>query len=166
MPKVVIKTKIGTVTINLREDVAPKTCEVVKKLAADGSYTGCCFYRAEPGFVVQGGLRTASGQTRPNRHGKVPLEYSLPNKRGTVTMARWDQPNTGDGEFFVNLGENKNLDKYGDSGWALGFAVFGELADAESMRVVETIATQPTTSKGGLKMLNSPVTFETVSVVP
>lgn len=54
-------------------------------------------------------------------------ECNLPNLRGTVTMARWEDPNSGAGEFFINLGDSPHLDKTGDSGWALGFTVFGEL---------------------------------------
>ena len=59
------------------------------------------------------------------RHGLV-QECNLPNLRGTVTMARWEDPNSGAGEFFINLGDSPHLDKTGDSGWALGFTVFGE----------------------------------------
>lgn len=60
-------------------------------------------------------------------------------------------------EFFINLNDNSNLDRYGDSGWALGFTVWGQVADEESMAVAEAISALPTTSSGGMKMLTKPV---------
>lgn len=59
-------------------------------------------------------------------------EFNLPNKRGTVTMARWEDPNSGEGEFFINLGDSPHLDKSGNSGWALGFTVFGQHTHAHT----------------------------------
>jgi cyclophilin family peptidyl-prolyl cis-trans isomerase len=136
-------------------------------LVSAGKYTGCVFYRcitvykvvsvagapagvawnsikqcdgrrAEPNFVLQGGLRDAAGNPRATDLDNPPLEFSLPNKRGTVTMARWEDPNSGAGEFFVNLGDSPHLDQTGDSGWALGFTVFGEVV--QGLEVAERIA--------------------------
>eukprot|EP01105_Mastigella_eilhardi_P006072 TRINITY_DN17678_c0_g1_i1.p1 TRINITY_DN17678_c0_g1~~TRINITY_DN17678_c0_g1_i1.p1 ORF type:complete len:166 (-),score=46.14 TRINITY_DN17678_c0_g1_i1:149-646(-) len=159
--QMVIETARGRVVVRLRDDAAPKTCAMMRDLIARGSYDDCCFYRAEPGFVVQGGLRTAKGAVKSS-NAKCPLEYKLPNKRGTVTMARWEDTNSGSGEFFINLNDNTNLDKTGDSGWALGFCVFGEVV--EGMDVVEAVAKLPTAVQGGLKMLTTPVVFRKVTL--
>jgi len=125
-----------------------------------GAYKGCCFYRAEPNFVLQGGLSGVDGQKKPypfaNR--PVPLEYSLPNVRGSVTLARWEKPESGTSEFFINLKDNPHLDRTGGSGWALGFAVWGEVV--EGLSVAEEIVKGQTQVKGGLKMLVKPVEFQ------
>eukprot|EP01050_Picozoa_sp_SAG11_P004620 SAG11_NODE_300_length_11057_cov_5.223469_4_plen_279_part_00 len=83
-----LETEHGVVEIALLQSAAPETVQLVKKLAEAGLYSGCVFYRAEPGFVVQGGLTEPSGATRANPFGAVPLEFKLANLRGTVTMAR------------------------------------------------------------------------------
>lgn len=87
---------------------------------------------------MQGGLRDAAGNPRATGLNNPPLEFNLPNKRGTVTMARWEDPNSGAGEFFVNLGDSPHLDRTGDSGWELGFTVFGEIV--QGLEVAERIA--------------------------
>jgi len=87
---------------------------------------------------LQGGLRDAAGNPRATDLDNPPLEFNLPNKRGTVTMARWEDPNSGAGEFFVNLGDSPHLDRTGDSGWELGFCVFGEVV--QGLEVAERIA--------------------------
>eukprot|EP00039_Didymoeca_costata_P020313 m.340810 g.340810 ORF g.340810 m.340810 type:complete len:194 (+) comp19566_c0_seq1:129-710(+) len=160
MSLLTIVTNIGTIKAELRTADAPKTCAAITKLANSGAYNGCIFYRAEPGFVIQGGLRKADGSTKDAP--KIPYEYNMPNKKGTMTMARWDDPNSATSEFFINLADNTNLDKYGDSGWALGFTVFANVI--EGMNLAEKISTMPTKEQGGMKMLVNPVVFESVSV--
>ncbi|KAH3745090.1 peptidyl-prolyl cis-trans isomerase A [Pelomyxa schiedti] len=160
---ILISTSAGNIKIKMLRDQAPKTCETISKLVSSGLYNGCCFYRAEPGFVVQGGLRTPEGTVRKSPFGGIPLEYGALNKKGTVTLARWEKTDSGDSEFFINLNNNTNLDRYGTSGWALGFAVWGMIV--EGMDVVEAISNHPTTTQGGLKMLTRPVAFTSVSLV-
>ena len=86
-----VRTSAGNIVIQLRSDVAPRSVDIIKRVVADGLYNGCCFYRAEPAFVLQGGLKDAkTGATRDNPYLPIPLEYNdkLRNKRGTVTLAR------------------------------------------------------------------------------
>ena len=109
-------------------------------------------------FVLQGGLQRADKSKAVATVPNPPLEFKLPNKRGTVTMARWEDPNSGSGEFFINLRDSPHLDRQGETGWKLGFAVWGEVV--EGLEVAERLAAAPTTVKGGLKMLNDPVVFE------
>ena len=157
-----LQTELGRIDIRLRTDKAPKTCELIKKLTKDKMYDGCGFYRAEKGFCVQAGLRTIDGKTKDNPHGKVPLEYDIPNRRGTVAMARWDDPSSGNGEWFINLGNNTNLDRTSNEGWGLGFCVWGEVV--EGLDVADKISVLPTHSSGGMSMLNNTLAF-TPSVV-
>eukprot|EP01060_Flectonema_neradi_P016393 TRINITY_DN2299_c0_g1_i1.p1 TRINITY_DN2299_c0_g1~~TRINITY_DN2299_c0_g1_i1.p1 ORF type:complete len:164 (+),score=17.28 TRINITY_DN2299_c0_g1_i1:154-645(+) len=153
-----LETEYGRIAIRLRSDAAPKTCELITKLVKDGLYDGCGFYRAEKGFCIQAGLRTVSGECRENPHGKVPLEYEIPNRRGTVAMARWDDPASGNGEWFINLGNNTNLDRTGDSGWTLGFCAWGEVT--EGLEIADKISTLATHSSGGMSMLNNSFPFK------
>jgi cyclophilin family peptidyl-prolyl cis-trans isomerase len=55
-----ISTKLGPIAIRFRDDAAPKSCQKMRQLISNHYYTGCCFYRAEPNFVVQGGLKDAA----------------------------------------------------------------------------------------------------------
>lgn len=151
-----ITTEHGRIRARLRPDVAPKTVAGVKELISEGKYDKCVFYRAEPSFVLQGGLRTKDGEVR---HGpRLPLEYKLANKRGTITMARWQDPDSASGEFFVNLADSPHLDRTGDSGWALGFTVFAEVV--EGMDMADKMSHLPTVTQNGMKMLKEPIVFE------
>lgn len=152
-----LSTSSGDIVIRLRHDVAPATCQFISKLVADGLYKDSVFYRGEPGFVLQGGLRKANGRSATPSAPNPPLEYNLPNKRGTVTMARWEDPNSGTGEFFINLKDSPHLDRTSSVGWGLGFAVFGEVVSG--LEIAEHLANQPSTSSNGMRMLNTPVVF-------
>mmetsp|Transcript_8311 Transcript_8311/g.14346 ORF Transcript_8311/g.14346 Transcript_8311/m.14346 type:complete len:165 (+) Transcript_8311:58-552(+) len=152
------KTVHGDVKVKLRHDAAPKTCERLKQMVKEGLYKDCVFYRAEPEFVVQGGLTKKDGKKIKSPFGGIPLEYKLENKRGTVTMARWEDPDCADSEFFFNLKDSPHLDRTGDSGWQLGFTVFGEVV--EGMEVVDEISKLETKTQGGLKMLVEPIVFD------
>jgi len=74
-----LSTSHGDIVVALLHKDAPRTTRLVKRLAKAQLYDGAAFYRAEPGFVVQGGLREPSGATRPNPYGPVPLEARLSN---------------------------------------------------------------------------------------
>lgn len=154
----VLPSPHGEVRIALRRDAAPQSCEAMERLAALFSGQGR-WYRSEP-HCLQGGLH-GSGVASPV---KIPLEQGLPNAKWTVALARWDDPGSAAGEFFVNLRDNHNLDRTGDSGWALGFAVIGEVEDEASREAVRRIAALPTVAKGGMKLLEPPVVFGDVRV--
>eukprot|EP00771_Trimastix_marina_P003487 gnl/Trimastix_PCT/4756.p2 GENE.gnl/Trimastix_PCT/4756~~gnl/Trimastix_PCT/4756.p2 ORF type:complete len:180 (+),score=23.31 gnl/Trimastix_PCT/4756:44-541(+) len=158
MKGIVISTQLGQICIRFREDVAPHHCQVIESLVQSGMYNGCTIYRAEPSFVVQAGLRLPNGSTRESPHGGIPLEYNLPNKRGTCTMARWDDPSSATSEFFINLSDNTHLDRSGNSGWALGFTVWGEVVCG--LEVADAISRQPTHTEGGLRLLDRPLVMQ------
>uniref|UniRef100_A0A6T8K2A2 PPIase cyclophilin-type domain-containing protein n=1 Tax=Hemiselmis andersenii TaxID=464988 RepID=A0A6T8K2A2_HEMAN len=161
-PTFVISTDLGDITVRLREDAAPQHASYMRNLIEAGKYNGAVFYRAEKGFVLQGGLQDASGAKRPAGLPNPPLEFRLPNKRGTVTMARWEDPNSGAGEFFINLGDSPHLDRTGDSGWGLGFTVFGEVVSG--LEVADKASLLPTVERGGLKMLTQPIVMNKVAM--
>ena len=91
----------GDVTIKLRPDLAPKHVERIVELANDGFYDGVVFHRVIPGFMAQGGDPTGtgmSGSDKPNLKAEFSAE---PHVRGVCSMARTNQPDTANSQFFI-----------------------------------------------------------------
>ena len=159
----VVATKVGNITIKFRADKAPKHVEYMKELIGRKAYNGMCWYRAEKNFVLQGGLRNADGRVFPSNLPSPKLEYNLPNRRGFVNMARWEDPDSAGGDFCILLGDSPHLDKHGTSGYAAGFTVWAEVVDG--MHVADQISLGATKSLGGLNFLKNAITFESVTLV-
>ena len=100
----------GPVVIKLRPDLAPKHVERITELARDGFYDGVVFHRVIPGFMAQGGDPTGtgtSGSDKPN----LPAEFSKEShKRGICSMARTQDPNSANSQFFICLDDASFLD--------------------------------------------------------
>ena len=100
----------GTVTIQLRPDAAPNSVQRIQTLASQGFYNGTPFHRVIPGFMAQGGDPTGTGgggSKLPN----LKAEFnSLPHLRGTVAMARTDDPDTANSQFYIMYAPNISLD--------------------------------------------------------
>ena len=96
-------------TIKLRPDLAPKHVEQVTKLASSGFYDGVVFHRVIDGFMAQGGDPTGTG-TGGSDLPDVPAEFtSEPFVRGTVGMARSQDPNSANSQFFIMFAEGSFL---------------------------------------------------------
>lgn len=134
----------GTITIALDPEKAPISVQTFLKYVQSGHYEGTVFHRVMPGFMIQGGGFTPELEEKPTQ-GPIKNEArnGLRNSRGTVAMARKNDPDSADGQFFINLRDNHRLD-YGIGG--AGYAVFGRVV--EGMDVVDRIATVPTASRG------------------
>jgi peptidylprolyl isomerase len=92
--------KDGRVVIVMRPDLAPKHVARIKELARQGFYDGVAFHRVIDGFMAQGGDPTGTGAGGSGK--KLPAEFSTePFVRGTVGMARSQDPNSGDSQFFI-----------------------------------------------------------------
>ncbi|WP_245579169.1 peptidylprolyl isomerase [Inquilinus limosus] len=90
----------GRVVIELRPDLAPKHVARIKELVRQGFYDGIVFHRVIEGFMAQTGDPTGTGMGGSGQ--KLPAEFSKePFKRGTVGMARAQDPNSGDSQFFI-----------------------------------------------------------------
>jgi peptidylprolyl isomerase len=100
----------GTVTIQLRPDAAPNSVQRIQTLASQGFYNGTPFHRVIPGFMAQGGDPTGTGgggSKLPN----LKAEFNaLPHLRGTVAMARTDNPDTANSQFYIMYAPNISLD--------------------------------------------------------
>ncbi len=139
-PRVRIETNLGSFTIALDPEHSPLSTANFLEYVRAGHYRGTIFHRIVEGFVVQGGGYTISGREkslRPNIANES--KNGLLNRRGTVSLARFSEPDTAAAQFFVNLTDNAALDATPD-GW--GYAVFGNVV--EGMDVVDKIGQVPT----------------------
>jgi peptidyl-prolyl cis-trans isomerase B (cyclophilin B) len=122
-PRAVIKTKFGDIHIKLYPDVAPNHVKNFIQLAKSGFYNGTIFHRVIPGFMIQGGdpntknarLKELYGQGGPKDENGNPIllkaEFSdIPHKRGIVSMARANEPDTAGSQFFVVVEASHFLD--------------------------------------------------------
>jgi len=99
----------GRVVIEMRPDLAPKHVARIKELARQGFYDGLAFHRVIEGFMAQGGDPRGNGTGGSGRN--LPAEFSdAPHVRGTVSMARAQNPNSADSQFFIVLDAASWLD--------------------------------------------------------
>ena len=114
----VIKTVAGEMVIEFWPDVAPKTVENFKTLAKKGFYDGTAFHRIIKGFMVQGGDPLTKDETKQNRWGtgdpgyKIKAEFNeRSHKRGVISMARSQDPDSAGSQFFICHGDPSFLDR-------------------------------------------------------
>lgn len=149
LPRVVLHTSMGDITIELYEDQAPKSVENFLQYVRDDHYDGTIFHRVITDFMIQGGGFDRDLEGRPVRE---PIENEadngLSNERGTVAMARTNSPHSATAQFFINAVDNPALDHRGKvSGRTWGYAVFGRVVEGievvDEIRYVETEARGP-----------------------
>lgn len=142
-PIVVLETSAGDIKIELYPEKAPVTVKNFLNYAKLGFYNGTLFHRVVRGFVIQGGGVTPELKEKATRAAITnEADNGLSNERGTISMAREEEPNTATAQFFINLVDNKRLDHSGSTGRSFGYAVFGKVI--EGMDVVDKIGTTPT----------------------
>jgi peptidyl-prolyl cis-trans isomerase A (cyclophilin A) len=135
---------LGTIVIALHREKAPISVENFVQYVKAGHYDGTVFHRVMQNFMIQGGGYTPELEERPTRPAiKNEGKNGLRNSRGTVAMARTNDPNSATSQFFINVRDNHRLD-FGISG--AGYAVFAEVV--EGMDVVDRIAATPVTTRG------------------
>ena len=123
VPKAIIKTKFGDMHIKFYPDVAPKHVENFIKLAKSGFYDGTIFHRVIPGFMIQGGDPNTKNSLRKDTYGQggpkdekgnpilLKAEFNdTPHKRGIVSMARANEPDTAGSQFFIVVEPSHFLD--------------------------------------------------------
>jgi len=146
--KVKLTTSLGDITIQLNSEKAPISSANFLTYVNEGFYNGTIFHRIIPGFMAQGGgFDTDFNQKAVHDPIKNEADNGLPNKRGTLAMARTNVPDSATAQFFINYKDNSflNYSSPTTSGW--GYAVFGEVI--EGMDIVDEMAKQPTGNRGG-----------------
>jgi cyclophilin family peptidyl-prolyl cis-trans isomerase len=141
----VIETSMGTIVIDLFENVAPNHVDNFKKLTAQGFYDGLYFHRVIPGFMIQGGDPNTRDEDRSNdgvgqaNQPTIAAEFSaISHRRGIVSMARkGNSVNSATSQFFIMAANSPSLDKQ--------YSVFGKVI--YGMDVVDKIVNVPRDEK-------------------
>lgn len=159
-----IKTSVGMIKAELWPDKAPATVTNVLKYVKDGFYDGLIFHRVIAGFMIQGGGFTPDMKQKANGAPvRNEARADVPNKRGTLAMARTADVNSATSQFFINLVDNKFLDHKDESARGFGYCVFGEVIDG--MDVVNRIGKTKTGSSGRFSDVPvKPVVIESIRV--
>ncbi|HEX5126177.1 MAG TPA: peptidylprolyl isomerase [Rhodocyclaceae bacterium] len=133
-----LQTSLGTITLELFEEQAPETVKNFLAYVESRHYTGTIFHRVIDGFMIQGGGHLPDMSQKPAEN-KVKNEANngLKNERGTVAMARTQDPHSASAQFFVNVADNEFLNFKSESSQGWGYCVFGKVVDG--MDVVDKI---------------------------
>ncbi len=145
-PRVVIKTSEGDITVQLFADKSPVTVANFLAYVDSGFYNGTIFHRVIPEFMIQGG---GFGPDMKEKETRAPVvnesANGLHNIRGTLAMARTNDPDSATSQFFINQRSNLRLDY---AAGREGYTVFGEVI--QGMDIVDFIATAPTGQVGAM----------------
>jgi cyclophilin family peptidyl-prolyl cis-trans isomerase len=158
-----LQTSMGNIVLELNAKAAPVTVKNFLRYVEEGFYDGTIFHRVIPGFMIQGGGFTEQMEKKETR-GPIVNEASngLPNERGTIAMARTNDPDSATCQFFINHVNNRPLN-YVENGNP-GYAVFGKVI--EGMDTVDAIASVQTTSRKGYQNVpDKPIVIKSAKVV-
>jgi cyclophilin family peptidyl-prolyl cis-trans isomerase len=163
-PSVEMQTSMGKIVIELDSAKAPKTVENFLQYAKDGFFTDTVFHRVMDGFMIQGGGFTKDMAQKPTgKNVENEGKNGLKNLRGTIAMARTQDPHSATAQFFINHKDNAMLDYPSRDGW--GYAVFGKVT--EGLDVVDKIAKVATGNRGGHQNVPlEPVIIQSVKIIP
>jgi cyclophilin family peptidyl-prolyl cis-trans isomerase len=164
-----LETSMGDIVIELNRQAAPVTAANFLEYAGSGFYGGTIFHRVIRGFMIQGGGLTTEMEKKETRDPIVnEAKNGLSNERGTIAMARQNNPDSATCQFFINHVDNTPLDYVENAG--PGYAVFGKVI--EGMDVVDAIASVKTTTrknKKGEDMTDvpvEPVVIKSATIIP
>ena len=132
--RAILKTSLGDITLEFLDDAAPRTCEHFVKLARQGFYDGLTFHRVLKGFIIQGGCPKGDGTGGPGF--TLRAEFNdTPHVKGTVSMARGNDPHSAGSQFFIVNGDARYHDHR--------YTAFAKVVDG--MATVDKIAAAPVT---------------------
>ena len=159
-----IETNLGVIGLRLDAERAPVTVKNFTDYANAGFYNGTIFHRVIDGFMIQGGGFTPDMKQKKTNPAIVnEAANGLSNRRGTIAMARTNEPHSATSQFYINVADNTFLDaREARDGW--GYAVFGRVT--RGMAVVDKIAQTKTGYKAGMGDVPvSTVTIKSVRIV-
>src|SRR6266571_6431579 len=140
-PRAIIETKFGEIELELLSDKAPGHVKNFVDLARKGFYNGTTFHRVIPGFMIQGGdPNTKDRNSSRERHGTGGPGYTIkaefndvPHKRGIVSMARAQDPNSAGSQFFIVVKDSGFLDRQ--------YTAFGRVV--RGIEVADKVVSEP-----------------------
>ena len=161
-PRVRISTNAGDITVELYPDEAPLTVANFLSYVDSGFYAGTVFHRVIPNFMIQGGGFTQELAEKPAGESvKNESRNHLHNERGSIAMARTDDPDSAGAQFFINARANPTLD-FNYVTRKPGYTVFGRVIDG--MDVVDGISLVNTQSAGHLDDVPvNPIVIESIT---
>jgi len=124
-----METTKGTVTIELKPDLAPNHVARIKELAGEGFYDGIVFHRVIDGFMAQAGCPKGTGTGGSSKPDLGQEFNDAPHVRGTCSMARTNDPNSANSQFFICFDDARFLDRQ--------YTVWGQVS--EGMDVVDQL---------------------------
>jgi cyclophilin family peptidyl-prolyl cis-trans isomerase len=166
-PTVEMTTTLGKITLELNPEKAPKTVEMFLYNAKHGFYEGTIFHRVIGDFMIQGGGFSPAMEEKKVLTPALQNEAGngLKNNRGTIAMARTQDPHSARVQFFINLKDNDFLNHRAPTdprNW--GYAVFGKVT--QGMDVVDAIAKVPTGNQGQYQNVPAtPVIIKNVKIL-
>ena len=162
---ILMTTTVGPMTLELDADNAPTTVENFLSYVSSGFYDDTIFHRVIDNFMVQGGGFTADMEQKATQ---APIENEanngLKNARGTIAMARTQDPHSATAQFFINVQDNDFLNHTGENMQGWGYAVFGKVTEGED--VLDKIRCVQTGSQAGHQDVPvEPIIIESVTVI-
>jgi len=143
-----LETNYGNIVIELDEQNTPKTAANFIKYVKDGFYDGMIFHRVIKGFMIQaGGFQSGMTAKSPSKSIMNEAGQGGKNLRGTIAMARTNDPHSAAAQFFINVVDNEFLNFKSKTAEGWGYCVFGRVIDG--MDIVDKIAKVRTTTQSG-----------------
>jgi cyclophilin family peptidyl-prolyl cis-trans isomerase len=165
-PQVEIVTNMGKIKCELFEKESPKSVKNFLRYVDEKHYDGTIFHRVIPDFMIQGGGFDTSFREKPTFEAiRNEAGNGVENRRGTLAMARTNDPHSATSQFFINTKDNDFLNRAKAPDGA-GYAVFGRVIDG--MDVVDRIRTQATkTMPNGMENVPvNPIIIESIRRIP
>ena len=144
---VTLHTNYGDIVINTFADKAPVTVENFLNYCRNGFYDNTIFHRVIDGFMIQGGgFKSGMNQKTTDAPIKNEANNGLKNTRGTLAMARTNDPHSATAQFFINVADNDFLNFRSERLDSWGYCVFAEVT--EGLSVVDKIKNVSTGRSG------------------
>ena len=144
---ITLHTTLGDITLELDAGKAPATVENFLGYAKDGFFDGTIFHRVIDNFMIQGGGMLEDMSQKPTKAPvKNEADNGLKNAKGTIAMARTNDPHSATAQFFINVSDNDFLNHKSPTPQGWGYTVFGKVVTG--MEVVEKIKGAKTGRRG------------------
>lgn len=169
-PRVRLDTSYGPVVVELEPELAPRTVANFLRYVQEGFYAGTIFHRVIAGFMIQGGGLLPDLSEKPTHESilneaDLTFKAGLKNTRGTIAMARTDEPGSATSQFFISTADNAVLDHKSLAPDGYGYCAFGRVVSG--MEVVDKIEKVNTIMKHGMQNVPEyPVRIKGVTILP